>query len=177
MCRIGKVDGRWLLQQLQLAVVKIQVRGAGRGQLDSRAKRARRASDARAAWKVRGQPLPARFPGLGSRARIDRTQQFSWHLMDYRRRSPVEPGFQGIRALKMGIAYAAFVIDVFARKIVGCRVSTLMTASFVLDAPDQAIRQCRPALGSSTHRSNRCMHCLSIRYAERMAEAGIDMSV
>ena len=77
----------------------------------------------------------------------------------------------------MGMAYAAFVIDVFARKTVGWCVSTLMTASFVLDAPDQAIRQRRPALGSSTHRLDRGMLCLSIRYAERLAEAGIDMSV
>ena len=77
----------------------------------------------------------------------------------------------------MGMVYAAFVIDVFARKIVGWCVSTLVAASFVLDALNQAIRQCRPALGSSIHRSNRGMHCLSIRYAERLAEAGIDMSI
>lgn len=75
------------------------------------------------------------------------------------------------------MAYAAFVIDVFARKIVGWRVSTLIAASFVLDALNQAFRQCRPALSSSTHLSDRGMHCLSIRYAERMAEPGIDMSV
>ena len=36
----------------------------------------------------------------------------------------------------MGMAYAAFVIEVFARKIVEWRVSTLMTTSFVLDAPN-----------------------------------------
>ena len=77
----------------------------------------------------------------------------------------------------MGMAYAAFLIDVFAKKIVGWRVSTLIAASFVLNALNQTIRQCRPALGSLTHRSDRGMHCLSIRYAERMAESGIDMSV
>ena len=75
----------------------------------------------------------------------------------------------------MGMAYAAFVIDVFARKTVGWCVSTLMTASFVLDAPDQAIRQRRPALGSSTHRLDRGMLCLSIRYAERLAETVIGL--
>ena len=77
----------------------------------------------------------------------------------------------------MGTAYAAFVIDVFARKIVGWRVSISMTTSFVLDALNQAICQRRPAMGSLTHHSNRGMHCVSIRYAERLTEAGSDMSV
>ena len=77
----------------------------------------------------------------------------------------------------MGTAYAAFVIDVFARKIVGWRVSTLMTTSFVLDALNQAICQRRPRLGALTHHPDRGMHCLSIRYATRLAEAGIDMWV
>ncbi len=42
-----------------------------------------------------------------------------------------------------GMVYVAFVIDVFARKIVGWRVPTLMTTSFVLDALNQAICQGR----------------------------------
>ena len=45
----------------------------------------------------------------------------------------------------MGMVYVAFVIDVFARKIVGWRVSTTMTTGFVLDALNQAICQRRPA--------------------------------
>ena len=77
----------------------------------------------------------------------------------------------------MGMACAAFVIDVFARKIVGWRVSTSITTSFVLDALNQAICQRRPALGALTRHSDRGMHCVSIRYANRLAEAGIDMSV
>ena len=77
----------------------------------------------------------------------------------------------------MGMACAAFVIDVFARKIVGWRVPTSMTTSFVLDALNQAICQRRPALRALTHRSDRGMRQLSIRYANRLAEAGIDMSV
>ena len=77
----------------------------------------------------------------------------------------------------MGTTHAAFVIDVFARKIVGRRVPTLMTTSFVLDALNQAICQRRPAMGYLTRQSDRGMHCVSIRYANRLAEAGIDMSV
>ena len=65
----------------------------------------------------------------------------------------------------MGTAHAAFVIDVFARKIVGWRVPTSMTTSFVLDALNQAICHRRPAMGSLTHHSDRGMHCASIRYA------------
>ena len=52
-----------------------------------------------------------------------------------------------------------------------------MTTSFVIDALNQAMYQRRPALGALTRHSDRGMHCLSIRYAERLAEAGIDMSV
>ena len=77
----------------------------------------------------------------------------------------------------MGTAHAAFVIDVFARKIVGWRVPTLMTTSFVLDTLNQAICQRRPAMGSLTRHSDRSMQYVSIRYANRLAEAVIDMSV
>ena len=77
----------------------------------------------------------------------------------------------------MGAAYAAFVIDVFARKIFGWRVPTSMTTRFVLYALSQAIRQRRSALVSLTRHPGRDMHCPSIRYTERLAEAGIDMSV
>ena len=76
-----------------------------------------------------------------------------------------------------GVADAAFVVDVFVWKIVGSRAPTSMTTSFVLDALDQAICQRRSAMGSLTHHSHRAMHCLSIRYAERLAVADIDMSV
>ena len=76
----------------------------------------------------------------------------------------------------MGTAHAAFVIDAFARKIVGWRVQTSMTTSSVLDALSQAICQRRPPLGALTHHSDRGMQQLSIRYANWLAEAGIDMS-
>ena len=77
-----------------------------------------------------------------------------------------------------GMVYVAFVIDVYARKIVGWRVSTLMTTSFVLDALNQAIcqRLQRQADGL-IHHSDRGSQYLSIRYSERLAETGIDASV
>ena len=77
-----------------------------------------------------------------------------------------------------GMVYVAFVIDVFARKIVGWRVSTSMTTGFVLDALNQAICQRAPSGAEKLiHHSDRGSQYLSIRYTERLAEAGIDTSV
>ena len=77
-----------------------------------------------------------------------------------------------------GMVYVAFVIDVFARKIVGWRVSTSMTTSFVLDALNQAICQRAPSEADKLiHHSDRGSQYLSIKYTERLAEAGIDTSV
>ncbi len=76
------------------------------------------------------------------------------------------------------MVYVAFVIDVFARKIVGWRVSTSMTTGFVLDAFNQAIYQRCPENGSGlVHHSDRGSQYLSIKYTGRLAEAGIDPSV
>lgn len=77
-----------------------------------------------------------------------------------------------------GMVYVAFVIDVYARKIVGWRVSTSMTTGFVLDALNQAICQrARSAADKLIHHSDRGSQYLSIKYTERLAEAGIDPSV
>ena len=77
-----------------------------------------------------------------------------------------------------GTVYVAFVIDVFARRIVGWRVSTSMTTKFVLEALDQAIWQRKtPDNKSLVHHSDRGSQYLSIKYTERLAEAEIDLSV
>ena len=77
-----------------------------------------------------------------------------------------------------GMVYVAFVIDVFARKIVGWRVFRSMTTGFVLDALNQAICQRAPSEADSLiHHSDRGSQYLSIKYTERLAEAGIDPSV
>lgn len=77
-----------------------------------------------------------------------------------------------------GFVYVAFVIDVYARYIVGWRVSRTAHASFVLDALEQAIHQRRPVhRGGLVHHSDRGSQYVSIRYSERLAEAGIEPSV
>lgn len=77
-----------------------------------------------------------------------------------------------------GMVYVAFVIDVFARKIVGWRVSTSMTTGFVRDALNQAICERAPSAADGlVHHSDRGSQYLSIKYTECLAEAGIDTSV
>jgi transposase InsO family protein len=77
-----------------------------------------------------------------------------------------------------GFVYVAFVIDAFARRIVGWRVSKTAHASFVLDALEQALHDRRPIRGSGlVHHSDRGVQYVSIHYTERLAEAGIDPSV
>ena len=72
--------------------------------------------------------------------------------------------------------YVAFVIDAFARRIVGWRVSRTAHAGFVLDALEQAVHQRQPGSGL-VHHSDRGSQYLSIKYTERLAEAGIEPSV
>ncbi|VDS10500.1 Integrase core domain protein [Paracoccus haematequi] len=77
-----------------------------------------------------------------------------------------------------GFVYVAFVIDAYARKIVGWRVSSSAHAGFVLDALEQAVHDRRPGKGMGlVHHSDRGSQYLSIRYTERLAEAGIEPSV
>jgi putative transposase len=77
-----------------------------------------------------------------------------------------------------GFVYVAFVIDAFARRIVGWRVSRHAHASFVLDALEQALHERRPAhRGGLVHHSDRGSQYVSIKYTERLAEAGIEPSV
>ena len=77
-----------------------------------------------------------------------------------------------------GWLYVAFVIDVYARRIVGWRVSSTMRTDFVLDALEQALYARRPELnGGLVHHSDRGSQYVSIRYTERLAEAGIEPSV
>ena len=77
-----------------------------------------------------------------------------------------------------GWLYVAFVIDVFARRIVGWRVSSSMHTDFVLDALEQALYARQPERSDSlVHHSDRGSQYVSIRYTERLAEAGIEPSV
>ncbi|WP_338618288.1 IS3 family transposase [Pigmentiphaga sp. CHJ604] len=77
-----------------------------------------------------------------------------------------------------GWLYVAFVIDVFARRIVGWRVSCSMRTDFVLDALEQALYARQPDPSDALiHHSDRGSQYVSIVYTERLAEAGIEPSV
>jgi transposase InsO family protein len=77
-----------------------------------------------------------------------------------------------------GFVYVAFVIDTYARRIVGWRVSGSATAGFVLDALEQAIHDRQPARGAGlVAHSDRGSQYLAIRYTERLAEEEIEPSV
>ena len=75
-----------------------------------------------------------------------------------------------------GFVYVAFVIDVFARTIVGWRASGSLRTDLALDALEQAL-YARPDTDRLIHHSDRGSQYLSIRYTERLAEAGIEPSV
>lgn len=77
-----------------------------------------------------------------------------------------------------GFVFVAFVIDVFARRIVGWRVSASMRTDFVLDALEQAIHaRGHDALTGLVHHSDQGVQYLSMRYTDRLADAGIAPSV
>jgi transposase InsO family protein len=75
-----------------------------------------------------------------------------------------------------GFVYVAFVVDVFSRAIVGWRVSSSLRSDLALDALEQALWARQPDEGL-VHHSDRGTQYLSIRYTERLAEAGIEASV
>ena len=77
-----------------------------------------------------------------------------------------------------GFVYVAFVIDAYARRIVGWRASRTAHADFVLDALEQALHDRRPTNRDGLiHHSDRGAQYVSIKYTERLAEAGIEPSV
>jgi len=77
-----------------------------------------------------------------------------------------------------GFVYVAFVIDAYARRIVGWRVSRSAHAGFVLDALEQALHDRKPVSGGAlVHHSDRGVQYVSIKYTERLAEAGLVPSV
>jgi putative transposase len=75
-----------------------------------------------------------------------------------------------------GFVYVAFVVDVFSRRIVGWRASTTMRSDLVLDALEQALYD-RDTDAMLVHHSDHGSQYLSIRYTERLADAGIEPSV
>jgi transposase InsO family protein len=75
-----------------------------------------------------------------------------------------------------GFVYVAFVVDAFSRSIVGWRVSSSLRTDLALDALEQALHA-RPRTGELVHHSDRGVQYLSIRYTDRLSQAGIACSV
>jgi transposase InsO family protein len=75
-----------------------------------------------------------------------------------------------------GFVYVAFVTDVFSRKIVGWRVTSSLRSDLALDALEQALHD-RQGIEKLVHHSDRGVQYLSIRYTDRLAEAGVEASV
>ena len=76
-----------------------------------------------------------------------------------------------------GFVYVAFVIDAYARRIVGWRVSNSLRTDIALDALEQALHDRRVGRQTLVHHSDRGVQYVSIRYAERLSEVGITPSV
>ena len=76
-----------------------------------------------------------------------------------------------------GFVYVAFVINAYARRIVGWRVPRSAHAGFVLDALEQALQDRKPVSGDLVHHSDRGVQYVSIKYTERLVEAGLVPSV
>ena len=75
-----------------------------------------------------------------------------------------------------GFVYVAFVLDVYSRRVVGWRAARTMRTELVLDALEQAL-WARGKPSGIVHHSDRGAQYLSLRYSERLREAGIDASV
>lgn len=75
-----------------------------------------------------------------------------------------------------GFVFAAFVVDVYSRRIVGWRVASSLRTDLALDALEQALHA-RPQHDGLIHHSDRGTQYLSIRYTDRLLEAGIEPSV
>ena len=76
------------------------------------------------------------------------------------------------------VAYAAFIVDVYSRYIVGWRVAVRLRTDLVLDALEQAVWvRCAHELSGLVHHSDRGSQYLSIRYTERLADLQAVVSV
>jgi putative transposase len=77
-----------------------------------------------------------------------------------------------------GWVYVAFVVDVFSRRVVGWQTSRSLRTDLALDALEMALWARRgEQMDGLVHHSDRGVQYLSIRYTERLAEAGLDASV
>jgi putative transposase len=127
--------------------------------------------------------LAASYAAVGSRRRFRtsrRRGRWIWWSADFTAARPNQLWVSDLTyvATWRGFVYVAFVIDVFSRRIVGWRVSSSLKSDLALDALEQAICEREEAREDRlVHHSDRGTQYLSIRYTERLAEAGIEPSV
>jgi putative transposase len=123
---------------------------------------------------IRGKPVKTTVPDTSAPCPLDRVnRQFGASAPN----SLWVSDFTYV-ATWQGFVYVAFIIDAFARRIVGWRVSRTAHATFVLDALEQALHDRRPVHGGGlVHHSDRGVQYVSIRYSQRLAAAGIEPSV
>ena len=121
---------------------------------------------------VRGRRVRTTVPSEGSMRPLDLVKR------DFRAERPNALWVADLTyvATWSGFVYTAFVIDVFSRYIVGWRVLNSLETDIALDALEQAIYSRRPA-EKLVHHSDRGSQYLSIRYTERLADAGVVSSV
>jgi transposase InsO family protein len=123
---------------------------------------------------VRGKKVRTTIPDPAAACPLDRVNR---HFKAARPNALWVSDFTYV-ATWVGFVYVAFVIDAFARRIVGWRVSRTAHAGFVLDALEQALHERRPVeSGGLVHHSDRGVQYVSLRYTERLAKAGIEPSV
>ncbi|MBB2830594.1 UNVERIFIED_ORG: transposase InsO family protein [Rhizobium esperanzae] len=123
---------------------------------------------------IRGKPIRTTVPDKSAPSPLDRVNR------QFKAPAPNRPWVSDFTyvATWQGFVYVAFVIDVFARRIVGWRVSRTAHARFVLHALEQVLHERRPVHGDGLiHHSDRGVQYVSIKYSERPAEAGIEPSV
>jgi len=163
--RAGKVPGLWCAQGVQTAAPGARSCGSPHG-------RAADAPGGPARDCTRSQDAHDDPPDGALEKPLDRVQRrFVASRPDELRVSDFT-----FVATWSGFVYVAFVIDVFARRIVGWRVSRSMHTELVLDALGQALHA-RQTEHGRTHHSDHGSQYLSIRYTERLAEAGVEASV
>jgi putative transposase len=123
---------------------------------------------------VRGKPLRTTVSDKAAPCPLDKVNR---HFMADRPNALWVSDFTYV-ATWQGFVYVAFVIDAFARRIVGWRASRTAQAGFVLDALEQALHDRRPVHGGGlVHHSDRGSQYLSIKYTERLKDAGVEPSV
>lgn len=123
---------------------------------------------------IRGKPIKTTVPDKSAPSPLDRVNR------QFKAPAPNRLWVSDFTYVSTwpGFVYVAFVIDAFARRIVGWRVSRTAHATFVLDALEQALHDRRPLHGGGlVHHSDRGVQYVPIRYSERLAEAGIEPSV